>query len=475
MTHIPLRFFQSPVFVIFVVFSAFAQAGFGSELIDAVKSADYAKVDQLIAAGANLEEVDPQGLTALYHAVDVSDTAMARTLIEAQALIPQQAMLALAYRHRDAPTISLLLNAGVDANVNAPGSETKLAQLAVEDGATHIAKRLLNAGAEISSAYMEQALGEGKDEVVTFCLANGYDPRQTLSDGRTVLQFVLDEDRHHLVLPVLMAHDAEPSKEPWLSRAIRNGNAEISLALLAADFPIGNGKAADGHTLLGWAIAHEMDEVAERLIDAGVDVNQVERAPATSLFRKKFTNSDSLQWILKVDSKINALMLVAAKGNHSLAQTLKRAGALNRPSRKYNYAVSIASNTDDVRMMQILMGRNPDASPQPRRLVVDLSEQRVWLYEGGKMTHSAKCSTGKRGHETRTGEFVITQKRKSHVSNIYWVSMPNFMRLSCSDFGFHTGVCPGYPASKGCIRLPDATAVKLFQTCSLGDLVVIRP
>jgi lipoprotein-anchoring transpeptidase ErfK/SrfK len=53
--------------------------------------------------------------------------------------------------------------------------------------------------------------------------------------------------------------------------------------------------------------------------------------------------------------------------------------------------------------------------------------------------------------------------------------MPYFQRLSCSDFGLHQGVVPGYPASHGCIRVPAGNAAKLFTMTEAGDRVRILP
>ena len=51
--------------------------------------------------------------------------------------------------------------------------------------------------------------------------------------------------------------------------------------------------------------------------------------------------------------------------------------------------------------------------------------------------------------------------------------MPYFMRLSCGAFGTHSGNCPGYPASHGCIRMPSAKARAFFLTCPTGTQVDI--
>jgi lipoprotein-anchoring transpeptidase ErfK/SrfK len=39
----------------------------------------------------------------------------------------------------------------------------------------------------------------------------------------------------------------------------------------------------------------------------------------------------------------------------------------------------------------------------------------------------------------------------------------------------HQGVVPDYPASHGCIRLPEAAAIKLFGMTQTGDRVKIVP
>ena len=66
-----------------------------------------------------------------------------------------------------------------------------------------------------------------------------------------------------------------------------------------------------------------------------------------------------------------------------------------------------------------------------------------------------------------------TDKKTEHVSTIYKVKMPFFMRLNCRDFGMHEGVVPDHPASHGCIRVPRDAARKLFKEVPIGTLVTI--
>jgi lipoprotein-anchoring transpeptidase ErfK/SrfK len=67
----------------------------------------------------------------------------------------------------------------------------------------------------------------------------------------------------------------------------------------------------------------------------------------------------------------------------------------------------------------------------------------------------------------------VTDKKTFHMSSIYKVKMPFFMRLSCRDFGMHEGYVPDYPASHGCIRLPSEAARKFFKEVPIGTLVTI--
>ena len=110
----------------------------------------------------------------------------------------------------------------------------------------------------------------------------------------------------------------------------------------------------------------------------------------------------------------------------------------------------------------------------PVAVVVSLPEQRVHVYRNGIRIAVATCSTGKPGHETPTGVFVVLQKDKHHKSSTYDdAPMPNMNRLTWSGIALHAGNLPGYPASHGCVRLPMDFAQNLFGMTERGMHVVI--
>lgn len=114
---------------------------------------------------------------------------------------------------------------------------------------------------------------------------------------------------------------------------------------------------------------------------------------------------------------------------------------------------------------------------QPRgavAVVVSISEQLVHVYRNGIRIAVSTCSTGKPGHSTPTGVFVVLQKDKHHRSSTYDdAPMPNMNRLTWSGIALHAGNLPGYPASHGCVRLPMEFSERLFEVTHLGTPVII--
>jgi len=118
---------------------------------------------------------------------------------------------------------------------------------------------------------------------------------------------------------------------------------------------------------------------------------------------------------------------------------------------------------------------HPDRSPQgPVTVIVSLPRQLVHVYRNGIRIAVSTCSSGKAGHETPTGVFVVLQKDAMHESNEYSdAPMPNMNRLTWSGIALHAGNLPGYPASHGCVRLPLAFSQDLFTVTHLGTPVII--
>ena len=100
---------------------------------------------------------------------------------------------------------------------------------------------------------------------------------------------------------------------------------------------------------------------------------------------------------------------------------------------------------------------HPEVSPAgPVVVLVSLPDQVMYVYRNGVRIGRSTVSTGTAGHRTPTGVFTVLQKKVDHESSIYkGAKMPNMQRLTWTGIAMHAGQLPGYPASHGCVRLPE--------------------
>lgn len=136
------------------------------------------------------------------------------------------------------------------------------------------------------------------------------------------------------------------------------------------------------------------------------------------------------------------------------------------------------------------------------RILVKLGEQRAYFYKGNHLVGVSAISTGREGWDTVTGKFKVIQRSKDHVSSRFGnyvdpatgeiiqkdvdtlkdkkprgarydgAKMPYFLRV-IRGTGLHAGFLPGYPASHGCIRMPEFMAEAFFNAAPMGTPVEI--
>jgi hypothetical protein len=185
-----------------------------------------------------------------------------------------------------------------------------------------------------------------------------------------------------------------------------------------------------------------------------------------------------------------ALFLVSCDGDDpSSAQTQYLGGVYG------NTPVSNSAPRDTISYWE---GDGVSGSPS---IKIKLSEQRAYFYKGKQLVGISQLSTGREGMGTTTGSFKIIQKDQNHVSSQYGdyvdsadnvvaanvdvgkdpkppgthfkgAPMPYFMRI-VGGTGLHAGYLPGYPASHGCIRMPEFMAENFFRSVSVGTPVTV--
>jgi hypothetical protein len=213
----------------------------------------------------------------------------------------------------------------------------------------------------------------------------------------------------------------------------------------------------------------------QEILAAGHDPDRPLPKPAPAEFLHALHEPRLVYYATKEDG-FTPLMLAAGLGDINAARLLLEAGAdrWKKTKRHRTYALWLASRTGDIELMRLLMNLDPEGAWQLFRIHVSLTDQRLVVFQEADIVLESPVSSGKKSKPTPPGRYVVTDKHRDWKSTIYNVSMPHFVRLSCSEIGFHAGRLPGYPASSGCIRLPPAKARELFSLIPLGTLVDIE-
>ena len=138
--------------------------------------------------------------------------------------------------------------------------------------------------------------------------------------------------------------------------------------------------------------------------------------------------------------------------------------------------------------------------PNGYSVEIDLEQQVAYLIYDNEVVLTSPISSGRQGHHTKRGRFKVIQKERRHYSNLYGkivdgrgrtivadadsdmpvprgakfvaAPMPYFIRFNGAE-GMHAGHLPGYPASHGCVRLPERNAIAFFNAVDVGTPVTV--
>ena len=108
------------------------------------------------------------------------------------------------------------------------------------------------------------------------------------------------------------------------------------------------------------------------------------------------------------------------------------------------------------------------------RILVDLSERRLYLLENGQSVKSYPVGIGRMATRTPVGEYTIVNKQPHPGGpfGAYW------MGLSKPHYGIHGTNDPssiGKLVSHGCIRMHNRDVTALAAIVPIGTPVTIRP
>lgn len=155
--------------------------------------------------------------------------------------------------------------------------------------------------------------------------------------------------------------------------------------------------------------------------------------------------------------------------------------------KSYNQGVSIAgADLDGDRIAEIITvpTLNYDFKG-PKKIVIDISEQKIKAYEGSNVVLDTLVSTGKPGMPTPLGTFKILSKNPRAWSSRYGLYMPYWMSFTYLGHGIHE--LPEWPGgykegashlgirvSHGCVRLGVGPAKQLYDWANIGTPVIVQ-
>lgn len=435
-------------------FSSLAKGTNSHSLAHIVAESGRPELIELLASkGTDLSALNEFGESPVHIAVNNASHNILRSLHKNGVSLNQAdntgaRPLHIAIMGRDVESLRELLKLGANPNATDQDGKGPL-ELALEMRDFEYASLLIQYGATPPDSMLYGAIEDSDRELTAYLLANQADPN---------------------------ALNAMSDDTP-LGVAIRTGNRWAAFCLLKEGaYP--NALIREGQTAFHLAVAKLDRHLVALMLENGADPNIPFTDYPSDEFLAHVASENIAKSSMSHTRRFTPLMLAADSGDIELARLLIAHGGdpsvYSRGGRYHYWApISWAARRADIPMMQILLGREP--SQVKRWAKIDLSQQRAWVYDGDEEIYTTRVSTGKAGHRTRTGKFVITNRYRNWNSTLYGSSMPYFQRFSCGDFGFHQGYVPGYAASHGCVRVPGGNVRKLWELMSLGDPVEIVP
>jgi ankyrin repeat protein len=290
-------------------------------LLEAIRTGDKDRVQQLLRRGADVNACTEDGTTALMHATAVGDISLVRMLLDHKAdanARNKAGATALMWAVGDGDKVRALLDRGADVNARADSGRTPLLIAAGNPGAAGVVKLLVEKGADVRHHHqgftgLMAAAERGDCAVVRLLLDKGTDARAGNRVGWTALH-----------------------------AAALAGARDVAEVLLAHGADVKARETFQGRTPLLWAAAGGRTDLVKLFLDRGADANAKETlSGATALMCAAASERGDLGLVNlllehgadprgKDEHGDSAVDWARRRGGHKVVQELEQKGAQGR-------------------------------------------------------------------------------------------------------------------------------------------------
>ena len=349
-----------------------------SDLANAMQAGDFSRVQTLVREGADVNEPQIDGATALHWAAQWNDVQSARLLLDAGANPnasnrTDATPLELAAINGSAEMLAVLLDAGADPNARVTITADTPLMLAAKTGIPAAVQVLIDHGAEVNvreewgrTTPLMWAVAEGHTEVTALLLEHGAElEAQTIFvPPDTTRGFEGSPPRDRLATengPVQHASGELTA----LHFAARDGYIDTAELLLDAGADI-NALVADGKNALSLAIFNGHYDMASMLIDRGSDLNIADARGFTPLFwavdRRNMETAPNFPWVITDDPLplIRKLLDNGADPNALVNDTPRARMRGGSPRIVFSTAIMRSAFSGDLELTQLLLDYGAD-------------------------------------------------------------------------------------------------------------------
>jgi tetratricopeptide (TPR) repeat protein len=234
-------------------------------------------------------------------------------------------------------------------------------------------------------------------------------------------------------------------------------------------------------------VAAEQERQLIEWYQRGIDLyQQANWAEAAAIFEQIYQQNPTYLYVDEILYSAYYNLGIIQEGADELVPALE----------SYQKAIRILPDASEAKLKveEVTLKLNPptpDPTPEPvveKRIVVDISDQRTYLYENDELVNEFIVSTGEPGQDTAIGEFEIQSKIPMAYASTWNLDMPLWLGIYYSgplENGFHalptvrdTGLRMwdgylGQRVSYGCIVLGMEDAETLYNWAEMGTPVSI--